>query len=80
MNPVNAKKFMPCLYLYQKRAVNGPEDRREVSLNPVELAERYSLNECDRLYVLDLSETDKEQEEAMDILREICANAAVPVV
>ncbi len=79
MNPVNAKKLMPCLYLYQKRAVAGPGDRREVSLNPVELAENYSLNECDRLYVMDLSETDQEQEEAMDILREICANVAVPV-
>ena len=80
MNPVNAKKLMPCLYLYQKRAVAGPTDRREVSLNPAGLAENYSLGECDRLYVMDLSETDQEQEEAMDILREICAAAVVPVV
>ena len=70
---------MPCIYLYQKRAVQSPDDLRKVSLNPVELAGYYSENLCDRIYIQDLSSGDKEHEEALDVIKEICANVAVPV-
>lgn len=77
---MNYKKFMPCIYLYQKRAVAGIQNRREVSLNPVELAEEYSLNKCDSIYLYDLSEGDREHEEALDLIRDICLSVAVPVI
>lgn len=73
------KSFMPCIYLYQKRAVISPSDLKEVSLNPVELAKYYSENLCDRIYIQDLSSSDKEHDEALDVIKEICANVAVPV-
>lgn len=73
------KSFMPCIYLYQKRAVTSPLDLKEVSLNPVELAKYYSENLCDRIYIQDLSSSDKEHDEALDVIKEICANVAVPV-
>lgn len=77
---MNSKKFLPCIYLYQKRAVNGLEDKREVSIDPVALAVSYSDNKCDGIFVFDLSETDKEHDENIDIIKEICASVAVPVI
>lgn len=74
------KKFMPCIWLYQKRAVSGRENRREVSLNPAALAEEYCMNKCDCIYLYDLSQGDQEQEEALDVIREICTGVAVPVI
>lgn len=77
---MNYKKFMPCIYLYQKRAVAGITNRREVSLNPAGLAEEYSLNKCDCIFLCDLSEGDHEHEEALDLIRDICLNVAIPVI
>lgn len=77
---MNSKKFLPCIYLYQKRAVSGLDDLHEVSIDPVALAESYSDNKCDGIIVFDLSSNDKEHEEAIDIIKEICATVAVPVI
>lgn len=77
---MNSKKFLPCIYLYQKRAVRGLDDLHEVSIDPVALAESYSDNKCDGIIVFDLSTTDREHEEAIDIIKEICATVAVPVI
>ena len=77
---MNSKKFLPCIYLYQKRAVSGLDDLHEVSIDPVALAESYSDNKCDGIIVFDLSSIDREHEEAIDIIKEICATVAVPVI
>lgn len=77
---MNFKKFMPCIYLYQKRAVSGPQNRREVSLDPVGLAVSYAADKCDSLYIYDMSEGDQEHEEALDVIKTICANVAVSVI
>lgn len=77
---MNYKKFMPCIYLYQQRAVSGPKNRREVSLDPVELARSFAADKCDCLYIYDMSEGDQEHEEALDVIKEICGNLAVDVI
>ena len=77
---MNSKKFLLCIYLYQKRAVSSLDDLHEVSIDPVALAESYSDNKCDGIIVFDLSSTDREHEEAIDIIKEICATVAVPVI
>lgn len=77
---MNSKKFLPCIYLYQKRAVSCLDDLHEVSIDPVALAKSYSDNKCDGIIVFDLSSTDREHEEAIDIIKEICATVAVPVI
>lgn len=74
------KKFVPCIYLFQKQAVSGLKNRRVVSDDPVFLAEQYVGASCDGIYLHDMSESDKEHEEALDLIREICTAAAVPVV
>ncbi len=77
---MSVKKFIPCIYLYQKRAVKGLTDQTEVSLDPVALAREYGNSKCDGLLVFDLSSGDQEHEEALDVLKEICTAAAVPVI
>ena len=74
-----SKKFIPCIYLYRTNAVNGIEDRTVVDTDPVRLAKSYSAGCADGLIVFDLSEGDAEHEEALDILKEICAVAEMDV-
>lgn len=74
------KKFVPCIYLYKGNAVKGFNDGTVVNPNPVALAKYYSDNNADELIVFDMSEGDLEHEKALDIIKEICAEAEVPVI
>lgn len=73
------KKFVPCIYLYRTHAVKSLKDTSVVETDPVRLAKYYSENNADELMVFDMSEGDEEHEEALDILKEICAAAEVDV-
>lgn len=77
---MNYKKFMPCIWLYEKRAVSGPDNLKEVDLNPVALAESYNSMQCDSLFIYDMSYDDRTHDEAMDVIKEICSHVAVPVI
>ena len=74
------KKMIACIYLYQKRAVAGIQDRSELSPDPVALAESYAEWKCDEILVYDLSEDDVSHEEAIDLIREICSAVPIPVI
>ena len=74
------KKMIACIYLYQKRAVAGIQDRSELSPDPVALAESYAEWKCDEILVYDLSEDDASHEEAIDLIREICSAVPIPVI
>ena len=43
---MNTKKFIPCIYLYQKQALEGPDKGRSgLGIDPVELAGFYARSE-----------------------------------
>ena len=47
---MNTKKFIPCIYLYQKQALEGPDKGRSgLGIDPVELAGFYADNGADEL-------------------------------
>ena len=73
------KKFVPCIYLHQGKAVDGLRHERIVEEDPLTLVQRY--NECgaDELIVFDLSRGDAEHEAALDVLKEICTLAEMDV-
>ena len=77
---MNTKKFMACMYLKNEVAYQDREGTCRIGETPVALAESYSENECDAIYVGLLSENDAEHEKDLDVLREICQNTAVPVI
>lgn len=74
------KKFIPCIYLYKGNAVKGFSDSTIMDTNPVALARFYSDNNADELIVYDTSDGDAEHEEALDIIKEICAAAEISVI
>lgn len=74
------KKFIPCIYLYQGKALKDFTDKTFISMNPVELAKYYSENGADALLIFDLSKGDAEHEAALDIIKAICAAIELPVI
>lgn len=73
------KKFVPCIYLYHTHAVKSMKDTTIVDTDPVRLARFYCENNADELIVFDMSQTDEEHEEALDLLKEICQLVQVDV-
>lgn len=74
------KKFIPCIYLLNEKAVAGFKDSTVISENPAELARFYGENNADELIVFDLSTDDASHEAALDLLKIICKEAQIPVI
>ena len=74
------KKFIPCIYLKEGKAVAGFQNNTVLSEEPVELAKYYSDCNADELLVFDLSYDDATHEAALDVLKEICNQANIPVI
>ncbi len=74
------KKLIPCIYLYRGNAVKDFSDKTILNTNPAALAKFYSDNNADELIVYDLSSGDAEHETALDIIKDICAEAEIPVI
>ena len=74
------KKFIPCIYLLNEKAVAGFKDDTVISSNPAELARFYGENNADELIVFDLSTDDASHEAALDLLKLICKEAQIPVI
>lgn len=74
------KKFIPCIYLLNEKAVAGFGDDTVISSNPAELARFYGENNADELIVFDLSNDDVSHEAALDLLKLICKEAQIPVI
>ncbi len=73
------KKFVPCIYLYNGHAVRRLTDTSVVETDPLRLVRLYNESNADGLVVFDLSTDDAGHEEALDILKEICATAEMEV-
>ncbi|MBQ7925284.1 MAG: bifunctional phosphoribosyl-AMP cyclohydrolase/phosphoribosyl-ATP pyrophosphatase, partial [Lachnospiraceae bacterium] len=52
---MTTKKFIPCIYLYQTKAVRNLQDTTVVAENPLELVNAYNENNADELIVFDMS-------------------------
>lgn len=74
------KKFVPCIYLYNNHAVKSLTDTTVVETDPLRLVALYNENNADELIVFDMSHGDQEHEAALDMLKEICAQAEVDVI
>ena len=76
----NYKKFIPCIYLLNEKAVAGFRDSTVINEDPVQLARFYGENNADELIVFDLSTDDASHEAALDVLKLICKEAQIPVI
>ena len=73
------KKFVACIYLKDGKAARGLADHTVVSDDPVELSLAYAAGGVDAILIFDQSDNDARHDEAIGIIREICASAGVPV-
>ncbi len=76
----NYKKLIPCIFIDQGNAVKWFDDREIISTNVVELAKEYCDLGADALVVLDLSDSDEDHENAIDIMRKVNRNIRVPMI
>lgn len=74
------KKFIPCIYLKDKKAVAGFQDETVISEDPVELARLYGEYNADEIIIYDLSKEDASHEEALDQIKAVCEHAQIPVI
>ncbi len=76
----DCKKFIPCIYLLEGKAVAGFKDNTVVNAHPANLARFYGENSADELIVFDLSDDDASHEAALDMIKDICREAQIPVI
>ena len=74
------KKLIASLFLYEKEAIASFDNLTIVSKDPVTLSKMYSDKHADELLIFDLSMGDKEHEEALDVIKEICEKVEIPVI
>lgn len=74
------KKFIPCIFLKDQKAVAGFRNDTIISDDPAELAGFYGDCNADELLVFDLSTDDLNHEAALDVIKEICDTAKIPVI
>ncbi|WP_408071165.1 bifunctional phosphoribosyl-AMP cyclohydrolase/phosphoribosyl-ATP diphosphatase HisIE [Butyrivibrio sp. JL13D10] len=73
------KKFVPCIYLLHGKAVSSLENADALDMSPVLLAEKYDNDDCDALIIFDMSDGDREHEESLDIIKDICSKVSCDV-
>lgn len=77
---MNYKKLIPCIFIYQGKAVKWFDNMDVLSDNVVELAKKYCENGADGLIVLDLSTTDEEHDNAINLMKKINRVIRVPML
>ena len=73
------KRLIPCIFIKERCAVQW-FDETVIDDNVVEIAKKYSDNGADELIIFDLSDSDREHDEAIDLIRKICRNVRIPVI
>ncbi len=74
------KKLIPCIFIAGGKAVKWFDDRSVLTENVVKLAKTYNENGADEIIVFDLSDSEDEHEEAINLMRKINCVIRVPMV
>ena len=74
------KRLIPCIYLYQEKAVKSFTDKTPLPKTPVELARSFADNDADGIIIFDMSNGDEEHEKALDVIKEVCGSVSLPVI
>ncbi len=77
---MNYKKLIPSIFIYEGKAVKWFDNMEVLSEDVVELAKKYCENGADKLIVFDLSTTDTEHDNAIDIMKKINRLVRIPMI
>ena len=73
------KKLIPSIFIHQGKAVKWFDNMEVLSDDVVALAKQYSESGADELIVFDLSTTDKEHDNAIDLMKKINRIIRIPM-
>ncbi|MDO4312924.1 MAG: bifunctional phosphoribosyl-AMP cyclohydrolase/phosphoribosyl-ATP diphosphatase HisIE [Eubacteriales bacterium] len=74
------KKVIPCIFIDAGKAVKWFDDRTVISKDVISLAKSYSAHGADELLVFDLSDSDEEHDEAINLMKKINRVIRIPMV
>ena len=74
------KRLTPCILIDRGKAVKWFDDRSVIARDVVALAKHYAERGADELIVFDLSRSDEDDEEAIDLMRKINRFISIPMV
>ncbi|MCI8637933.1 MAG: bifunctional phosphoribosyl-AMP cyclohydrolase/phosphoribosyl-ATP diphosphatase HisIE [Coprococcus sp.] len=74
------KRLIPCILIYQGKAVKWFDDREVIAEDVVELARKYSEMGADELLVFDLSDTDQDHDISIGLMKKINRSIRIPMV
>lgn len=74
------KRLIPCILIDRGKAVKWFDDRSVIARDVVALAKHYAERGADELIVFDLSTSDEDHEEAIDLMRKINRFISIPMV
>ena len=73
------KKIIPCIFISQGKAVKWFDNPEVLSEDVIALAKSYSDAGADELIVFDLSSTDSEHDNAIDLMKKINRTIRIPM-
>ena len=74
------KRLTPCIFIDGGKAVKWFDDSTVLSGDVVGLAKQYSDRGADELIVFDLSDSDEEHDEAIDLIKKINRVISIPMI
>ena len=74
------KRLTPCIFIDGGKAVKWFDDRSVMADDVIELAKQYSEKGADELIVFDLSDSEEEHDESIDLIRKISRVISIPMI
>ena len=74
------KRLTPCIFIDGGKAVQWFDDRTLLSDDVVSLAKQYCDRGADELIVFDLSTSDEEHDEAIDLIKKMNRGISIPMI
>lgn len=74
------KRLTPCIFIEKGNAVAWFNDHTVISEDVVELAKHYNEKGADELIVFDLSDSDEEHDESIELLKQIHRAISIPII
>ena len=74
------KRLTPCIFIEKGNAVAWFNDHTVISENVVELAKHYNEKGADELIVFDLSDSDEDHDESIELLKQIHRAISIPII
>ncbi len=76
---MNYKRIVPCIFVSHGKAVKWFDDNTVVAEDAIALAKQYNDGGADELLIFDLSSSDDEHDEAIDLLKKMSRAIRIPM-